>query len=308
MIVVAGEALIDLIVGADGGLGPSREAGRTTPLGRSRASGSRVTFLGRISTDRFGRRPARRAWHATASPRMASSRPTSRRRWPSPSSTRTASATYRFYVAGTSAAGLTDADAAGRHGRRGRSAARRDAGPGRSSRSADRSSALVERSDPARLVMVDPNCRPSATTDPATFRARIDRIAARADVVKVSDDDLRFLAPGQRAGRDDRAAADLGARVVLRTHGTEDVEIRTRLGPGDRAGPRVDVVDTVGAGDAFGGGFLASWIAAGRGRDDLASMDFLCDAVRVAVRVAALSCTRPGADPPTLAELEAFPG
>ena len=43
--------------------------------------------------------------------------------------------------------------------------------------------------------MLDPNCRPSATPDPAAFRARIDRIASRADVVKVSDDDLRFLAP-----------------------------------------------------------------------------------------------------------------
>ncbi len=72
--------------------------------------------------------------------------------------------------------------------------------------------------------------------------------------------------------------------------------------------PRVEVVDTVGAGDAFGGGFLASWTTAGRGRDDLGSMDLVGDAVRVAVRVAALTCARPGADPPTLAELEAFPG
>jgi fructokinase len=72
--------------------------------------------------------------------------------------------------------------------------------------------------------------------------------------------------------------------------------------------PAVRVVDTVGAGDAFSGGFLASWTAAGRDRDDLGSMELVCDSVRMAVRVAALSCTRPGADPPTLAELKAFEG
>ena len=61
---------------------------------------------------------------------------------------------------------------------------------------------LVDRSTAERLVMLDPNCRPGATPDPAAFRARIDRIARRADVVKVSEDDLRFLAPDDGPGRD----------------------------------------------------------------------------------------------------------
>jgi fructokinase len=156
--------------------------------------------------------------------------------------------------------------------------------------------------------MLDPNCRPSATPDPGAFRARIDRIVRRADIVKASDDDLRFLAPDDPLDATVERLLGLGARVVLRTHGADDVQVRTRSGHASVPVPPVEVVDTVGAGDAFGGGFLASWTAAGRERDGLASMDLVCASVRMAVRVAALSCSRPGADPPTLAELAAFPG
>jgi fructokinase len=67
--------------------------------------------------------------------------------------------------------------------------------------------------------------------------------------------------------------------------------------------PAVDVVDTVGAGDAFGGGFLAAWIGSGRGRAEIASDDALLAATRHATRVAAYTCTRAGAEPPTAAEL-----
>ena len=211
-------------------------------------------------------------------------------------------ATYRFYVDGTSAAGLTDAEADAVMAASARPATRFTSGrwDWSWSRSARRSSDWSGDADTDRLVMLDPNCRPSATPDPAAFRARIDRIAGRADVVKVSDDDLRFLAPDERA-RGDRSTRLLqnGARVVLRTHGSDDVEIRTRTARASVAVPPVDVVDTVGAGDVFGGGFLASWVGAGRGRDELENMDLVCESVRVAVRAAALSCTRPGADPPT---------
>jgi fructokinase len=67
--------------------------------------------------------------------------------------------------------------------------------------------------------------------------------------------------------------------------------------------PHVDVVDTVGAGDALGGGFLATWIGAGRGRTDLGDTEALLAATSFAVRVASITCTRVGADPPTAAEL-----
>jgi fructokinase len=67
--------------------------------------------------------------------------------------------------------------------------------------------------------------------------------------------------------------------------------------------PQVAVVDTVGAGDAFGGAFLAWWTAKGLTRDDLWCADHVAGALRAAARVAALTCTRPGAEPPSLAEV-----
>jgi fructokinase len=69
--------------------------------------------------------------------------------------------------------------------------------------------------------------------------------------------------------------------------------------------PVVAVVDTVGAGDAFGGGFLAAWERSGRTRADLLNLASVVEAVRFAIRVASLTCTRPGADPPTITELDA---
>jgi fructokinase len=306
VIIVTGEALIDLIVGADGALSAIPGGG---PYNTARAIarlGERVTFLGRISTDRFGRDlRANLARDGVAADGVIET--------DDPTTLAVVEldergvARYSFYVQGTSAAGLTEMDVAGVVSA---SATALHVGTlGLVLEPAGTTiERLVERSDSSRLVMLDPNCRPSATTDPAAFRARIDRIAGRADVVKVSDDDLRFLAPEQDPDATIDRLLALGAGVVLRTHGSDDVEIRMASGRGTVAVPTVEVVDTVGAGDAFGGGFLASWTAAGRGRDDLASMDLVCDSVRMAVQVAALSCARSGADPPTLAELEAFPG
>jgi fructokinase len=306
VIVVAGEALIDLIVGTDGALAAIPGGGPYNTARTVARLGQRVTFLGRISTDHFGRElRANLARDGVAADGVIET--------DDPTTLAVAElddhgvARYSFYVQGTSAAGLTETDAAGVMAS---SATALHVGTlGLLLEPVGTTiEALVERSDASRLVMLDPNCRPSATPDHAAFRARIDRIAGRADVVKVSDDDLRFLAPDKTPDATIDRLLALGARVVLRTHGSDDVEIRMASGRGTVPVPTVEVVDTVGAGDAFGGGFLASWTAAGRGRDDLASMDLVCDSVRVAVRVAALSCARPGADPPTLAELEAFQG
>jgi fructokinase len=306
VIVVAGEALVDLIVEPDGGLAANPGGGPYNTARTIARLGQPVTFLGRISNDRFGRDlRANLVRDGVAEDGVIET--------DDPTTLAVVEldehgvAGYRFYVEGTSAAGLTDTDVGAVMAAAGTALHVGTLGlvlePVGTTMER-----LVRESGPGRLVMLDPNCRRSATPDAAAFRARIERIARRADVVKVSEDDLRFLAPDD--GPDSMIARllELGVRVVLRTHGSDDVEIRTRSGRVTVGVPAVDVVDTVGAGDAFGGGFLASWIGAGRGREDLASMDLLRESVQVAVRVAALSCARAGADPPTLAELEAFPG
>jgi fructokinase len=306
MIVVAGEALIDLIVGADGALSAIPGGGPYNTARTIARLGQPVTFLGRISTDRFGRdlRANLARDRVAADGVIETDDPTT---LAAVELDEHGVARYRFYVEGTSAAGLSEADTARVMAA---SAAALHVGTlglvlEPIGTTIER---LVESSDSSRLVMLDPNCRPSATTDPVAFRARIDRLASRADVVKVSDDDLRFIAPGRSPDATIDRLLTLGACVVLRTNGSDNVEIRMRSGRGTVPVPTIAVIDTIGAGDAFGGGFLAAWAAAGRGRKDLASMDLVRDAVRVAVRVAALTCARPGADPPTLAELEAFSG
>jgi fructokinase len=70
----------------------------------------------------------------------------------------------------------------------------------------------------------------------------------------------------------------------------------------------VTVVDTIGAGDAFGGGFLAWWSAAGLGRDELNSAEPVRAALRAAAQVSALTCTRSGAEPPLLSEVAGTDG
>jgi len=306
VIVVAGEALVDLIVGPDGGLAANPGGGPYNTARTIARLGQPVTFLGRVSSDRFGRELRANLVHDGVAEDgvVGTDDPTT---LAVVEVDEHGVAGYHFYVEGTSAAGLTDTDAGAVMAAAGTALHVGTLGlvlePVGST-----IERLVRESDPERLVMLDPNCRPSATPDPAAFRARIERIARRADVVKVSEDDLRFLAPDDGPDAMIARLLELGVRVVLRTHGSDDVEIRTRSDRTTVAVPAVDVVDTVGAGDAFGGGFLASWTGAGRGREDLASLDLLRDSVEVAVRVAALSCARPGADPPTLAELEAFPG
>jgi fructokinase len=102
-----------------------------------------------------------------------------------------------------------------------------------------------------------------------------------------------------------RGLLEHGVHVVLFTDGAAGVHIVTREDDMVVAVPTVDVVDTVGAGDAFGGGFLAFWLARGLTRADLNSPENLKWAVGRAVTVAAMTCQRVGANPPYLHELPA---
>ena len=301
MIVVAGEALIDLILHPDGhvravpGGGPFNVA-RT--IGRL---GGDVAFLGRLSTDRFGG-TLRGALETDGVDLGFVVTPDA------PTTLAVAElddrgvATYRFHLAETSAPGLEPDDVL--LALRSRPRALHVGTLGLMVEPiGDALATGISRLDPSTLLMVDPNCRPGVIRDQAAYRARLRAVLARADVVKVSADDLAYLAPDVAVADAARGLLADGQAVVLLTDGARAVRVLGQTYEFELPVPHVAVVDTVGSGDAFCGGFLARWIERGHGRPELADPEVVRDAALVAVEVASLTCGRPGADPPRRAEV-----
>ncbi len=171
---------------------------------------------------------------------------------------------------------------------------------------------LVERERERRRVTVsyDPNVRPALMGVAARARQDIERLVARSDVVKVSDEDLRWLyedRPDEDIAHDWLAS---GPALVVVTRGGAGVYALARSVELHRPALPIDVVDTVGAGDSFTSGLLdalrhADLVGAAR-RDALAAIDeaTLVSVVDTAALVAGITCARPGADPPTRAEVD----
>ncbi|WP_210492591.1 PfkB family carbohydrate kinase [Patulibacter sp. SYSU D01012] len=297
VIVVAGEALIDLVPAADGRVAAHAGGG---PFNAARAAarlGAPAAYLGRLSSDPFGvrLRAALQDDGVDLSPAVATDDPTT---LALADVGPDGSARYGFYVAGTSAPGLTPEAA-------------RAALPARVAAlcvgtlglvfdpTASTLEGLVAAADDATLVLLDPNCRPAAVPDADAYRARLGRILRRTDVVKASDDDLAWLRPGLAPADAMRALlVDAPGAVGLVTVGGDGALVVTRDDVRAVPAPRVEVADTIGAGDAFAGGFVAWWHEQGLGRADLARTDRLTEAAAFACRVAARTCARPGADPP----------
>ena len=161
---------------------------------------------------------------------------------------------------------------------------------------------LVATARPNVLVVVDPNIRPAAIDDAAVYRERLARVLARADLVRASHDDLAWLAPDRSIQEAATRIVGAGPSLLLLTDGAGPVRIVTTHGVRAVPVPAVRVVDTVGAGDAFGAGFLAAWLGAERDRA-LRDNDAVETAVRFAIRVASWTVGRPGAALPTRADL-----
>jgi fructokinase len=303
--LVAGEALIDLVpespaagaLAAHPGGGPFNAARTIGRLERP------VAYLGRLSRDRFGQRME--ALLAEDGVRLDAIVHTDE-----PTTLALADldehgvARYRFYTEGTAAAGLT-AEAA--------LAARPEdvqivhAGtlglvleP-----VAAALEALIERLSPHAMILIDPNIRPDVIADPEAYRARLARVLAMSHVLKVSEEDLDWLAPGRRSVDAVRELLEGGPAVGLLTRGASGALVIGRTAEVAVPSPPTNVVDTIGAGDAFGGGFVAWWHARGLGRDELGHMDCAAAATEFACLVAARTCARPGASPPLLSELDA---
>lgn len=301
LVVVAGEALVDLARDTQGALVPRLGGG---PFNTARALGRLgrpAAFIGAVSRDRFGEQLAGALADdgVILDGRLRTDRSTS---LAMAEVDERGVATYRFYISGTSAealepqtalAALPEAVSALHVGGLGLVL----------EPLAQAVEALVERLAGRALVIVDPNVRPSLIDDPDRYAARLGRMMARADVVKASDDDLHALYPGRPAGASAEALLGLGPKLVLLTLGETGAQAFGAFRAFHVEAPQVSVADTIGAGDAFSGAWLARWLRLGARLDD---RDAVRDATAFACRAAALSCTRPGACPATQAELAEF--
>ncbi|WP_296665114.1 carbohydrate kinase [Demequina sp.] len=161
-------------------------------------------------------------------------------------------------------------------------------------------------------VTYDPNARPALMGDPGEARAAIEEFVALADVVKASDEDLAWLAPAEDIEDVARAWASMGPAFVVVTRGGEGATAFVHDGREvSVAAPRVTVADTVGAGDSFMSGIIDGlWEAqllGGSRRTDLHAISdaTLTGVLTECVRIGAITVSRPGANPPTREELDA---
>ncbi|WP_370097624.1 carbohydrate kinase [Streptacidiphilus sp. MAP12-20] len=176
--------------------------------------------------------------------------------------------------------------------------------------------AVVDAARTRATVSYDPNLRPALLGAPSHERPRVERFVAAADVVKASAEDLGWLCPGENVEAVAAGWARSGPSLVVLTWGADGAQAFWPHGSLPVPAVPVRVADTVGAGDAFMSGLISGLLRAGllgperpararlreaTGTDRLAPA--VVDALLLASRSAAITCTRPGADPPTAAEL-----
>lgn len=307
MIVVGGEALIDLVE-EDGLLRPVPGGGpfnTAIALGRLDVP---VAYLGTLSHDDYGSELARLLIAAGVDMSLV--------RWsdaPTPLAIvhrhHDGGNGYTFYLTGTSFTELTpdvlptlpDSVTAIHTGTLGLAV----------DPPAAAYEALLEREAARRTIVLDPNVRPALFGDQTAYRARFERLAGSVDIVKLSADDGSWIYPELEPTEILQRILSLGPRLVAITMGMLGAIAASADGRARVQGVAVTVEDTVGAGDSFGAALLAALIE----RDALdpettqpLDDSLLEDVVTYAVTASAITCTRTGAVPPTRAEIDVWIG
>ena len=166
---------------------------------------------------------------------------------------------------------------------------------------------LHERALGARFLALDPNVRLGLVNDVDAYRGRIERMIAAADLVKVSDADIEALWPGEDILDRVAVLARTGPGVIVLTRGGDALlAFRSNGDAVSVPAERVEVVDTIGAGDTANAAMLA-WLtthdALSRTNLDELTDHQVADMLRFAAHAAAITCSRAGANPPWASEL-----
>lgn len=167
--------------------------------------------------------------------------------------------------------------------------------------------AELERAAERSLVTLDPNARPTLVPDAEATRAAFEQACAHAHVVKLSDEDADWLYPGTSVDAVVDRLLGLGLRLVGVTRGAAGVRLASPAASTDVPAPAARVADTIGAGDSFMGALVQQLVTRDLAADLVdgrALTTVELDAIGgFAAAVAAVTVSRPGADPPWLHEL-----
>jgi fructokinase len=297
MIIVTGESVADLLPAGDGLLRLALGGGPANTAVAAARLGAPVTFAARFGADTFGRAFRQRMTEAGVDLRYATD-------VAAPSSLALATldasgaALYDFWLAGaadfTAAALPVPADGDILH--TGSLAAYWAPG-------ADVIEAWLAEHRHRTTITLDVNLRPIVLLEQPDALDRLERLVRLAHVVKASDDDLALAYPGREPEAVAREWLSVpGPDLVVVTEGERGVRAFARDGArAQAAAPRIDVADTIGAGDAAMGALLTA--ISESGLDGVAAR--LEETLRYVCAVAALACTRPGAYAPTAADVDA---
>lgn len=165
---------------------------------------------------------------------------------------------------------------------------------------------LMRREQRDRVISLDVNVRPTLIRNRDGYLARINRLAAMTDIIKLSEEDLAWIAPQGSFDELAKKWLAMGAKLIILTKGADGAIAMSQRLEAEVATPAVKVADTVGAGDTFTAGVLARLdkreLMTKSAVANLTTAE-LGDVLSFAAKAAAITVSRPGADPPWLREL-----
>jgi fructokinase len=160
---------------------------------------------------------------------------------------------------------------------------------------------LLKKASKTRVISLDPNIRPTVIKDKKKHLSRLSRLIAKADFLKISDEDVAYMTGKKDFAKSAKGWLKAGVKIVAITRGGTGVEVFTRQHQLSLEAPKVKVADTVGAGDTFTAGFLTylhrNALLTKKAMANIEATQ-LMHAAEFAMKCAAVTVSRPGANPP----------